>query len=100
MACVDQAQAVGGACEGIEQAIGLHARQAEYSVDAVAQQTVNDRFSAGHAWHGLILALVVTGTLAWQDRREKSRGGQRSGIGRGASRDGALGDHVVVSAEH
>ena len=54
---VDQAQAVGGAREGVEQAVGLHAGQAEHGVDAVAQQAVNDRFSAGHAWHGVILVL-------------------------------------------
>ena len=56
---VDQAQAVGGAREGVEQAVGLHARQAEHGVDAVAQQAVDDGFSAGHAWHGLVLAVEV-----------------------------------------
>ena len=52
---IDQAQAVGGAREGVEQTVGLHARQAEHGVDAVPQQAVDDGFSAGHAWHGLIL---------------------------------------------
>ena len=61
VAGIDQAQAVGGAREGVEQAVGLHARQPEHGVDAVAQQAVNDRFSAGHAWHGVFLALVFAG---------------------------------------
>ena len=52
MPCVDQPQTVGRAGEGIEQAIDLHAGQTEYGVDTVPQQAVDDRFSAGHAWHG------------------------------------------------
>ena len=51
VAGVDQAHAVGVAGEGVEQAIDLHAGQAEDGVDAVAQNTVNDGFAAGHARH-------------------------------------------------
>ncbi len=65
MARVDQAQAVGSAREGIEQAIGLHTRQAEHGVDAVTNQAVNDGFTACHAWHGLVLELV--GGARWHD---------------------------------
>jgi hypothetical protein len=33
--------------EGIEQAVGLRAGQAEHSVDAVRDEAIDDRFAAG-----------------------------------------------------
>ena len=61
VARVDQAQRIGGAREGVEQAVGLHARQAKHGVNAVAQQAVNDRFAAGHTCHGVNLVLQCPG---------------------------------------
>ena len=68
MARIDQAQRVGRAGEGVEQAIGLHARQAEHGVDAVAHQAVDDGFSAGHTRHGLVL--LMSGREGGMARRE------------------------------
>ncbi len=53
MAGVDQPDTVGCPGQRIEQPIRLHARQPEHRIDSVPDKAIDDRFSAGHARHGL-----------------------------------------------
>ena len=61
---VDHLQPVGVAREGVEQAVHLHAGQAEDGVDAVPQQGIDDGVAAGHAWHGVLLSCLAADEVA------------------------------------
>ena len=61
ISAADQADAVGLLGERVEQPIGLGAGQAEHGIDVMAQKAVDEGFTAGHAWHGTILADCMTG---------------------------------------